>query len=66
MTVAGVDSFESRVLTYDLLRSIIWVDNKFFTKNEEYFCVKHVERSWKGARSLPFKHTTAHTRIEND
>jgi len=42
------------------------VDNKFFTKNEEYFCVKHVERSWKGARSLPFKHTTAHTRIEND
>ena len=28
---------------YDLLRSLLWVDNKLYTKNEEDLCVKHLE-----------------------
>jgi len=34
-TVVVERSFERRVPAYDLLQSIIRVDNKFFTKNEE-------------------------------
>jgi len=46
---SGVSFFRSAdkrgltVLTYDLLQSMLWVDDELFTKNEENLRAKHLE-----------------------
>ena len=47
--------FQSRLLTYDLLRSIIWAENTFFAKIEEHLRAKHLdgvlEKRWGPQKS---------------
>ena len=40
--------FESRALSFDLLRCILWVDNTFFTKNDGIYTQNTSRDSWKG------------------
>ena len=45
--VAVRGRFDSRILIYDLLWNILWVDNKFLTKNEEHLPAKRSRRATK-------------------